>query len=210
MVKKVCDAFEKHPIDVFKYQYTSESGVSRDISIMKKDGKWQEVGVYAGGTSTAYVCDNVATKLYRNNREASNKERAKQEEITKIIDPEGTCNVLGVFLTKPKLLGEREITTFNLNAEGGVANSISGTAHEETAFKGDLSHEKVPRTEIPSVCACLVQGSKTLLANKIYHLDAKLENMAYLGEGKAGHFDIAQSINLNNKDSPIQVRTATL
>jgi hypothetical protein len=61
-----------------------------------------------------------------------------------------------------------------------------------------LADASVPQKEVSSVCACLVQGSKTLLSHGIYHLDAKLENMAYLGKGQAKHFDYAQSVNCNN------------
>lgn len=64
----------------------------------------------------------------------------------------------------------------------------------EKAYKSDLyrlrNKERLPIKEVPSMCACLVQGSKVLLENKIYHLDVKLENIGYLGEGRVEHFDL--------------------
>ncbi len=196
-LKRVCDFLEEHPIcDVIS---------SSDASIMKKDGKWKKADVHGGGTTTAYVCDKVAMKLYRGNikeepfskvKADARSEQGKQAAIAKIINPTGAPDIKGLLLPKIALLGERKIISFNLNIN--TFTESKGIAHEEDAFLSDLSHAKIPQEEISSVCACLVQGSKTLLNNKIYHLDAKPQNMAYLGNGQAKHFDFAQSVNCNN------------
>lgn len=69
--------------------------------------------------------------------------------------------------------------------------------HEELPYKGTLNELiKTPLSSevFQSICACLAQGSKTFIQNNIIPLDVKPQNIGYLGNGHAEHFDFGLAL----------------
>jgi hypothetical protein len=95
-------------------------------------------------------------------------------------------------------LRRRSFAIYTIGINGESEERIEENAIQvEKVFPGTcqeaMENNWILPEEVPSLVACLVQGSLTLLKAGICPLDVKLANIAYLGRGSVMHVDLRGS-----------------
>ncbi len=189
-VRKIYDFLKKHPINAGE-SYINIAGAYA-LGKTEGDKTWKMHTISAGGSSTVVNSSEAATvtKLYRKTEKDY---RSAQSRTSKILDKVNPNND-AIGLQRSPIFTEqvKEISVYNLGTR--IVETIKGFIFIEVAYKSDCLNGKYQKTELPSMVACLIQGSKNLLEHEVYHLDVKPENIGYLGNGKVEHFDLDGSI----------------
>lgn len=152
-----------------------------------------------GTDAEVLVCRKFAFKFLHS--QTGWTELKRSEAILERINPDGTS--IGIPKRPITELASRNLTVYSVSVSGEVNiahNPIR--AQLEEVFQSDClaAIDQIQTSEIQSIAACVVQGSKTLIENGIYHLDTKLENIGYLGNGRAIHFDLGGSYDIRAED----------
>ncbi|MBS0627139.1 MAG: hypothetical protein JSS09_02885, partial [Verrucomicrobia bacterium] len=152
-----------------------------------------------GTDSEVLICEKFAFKFLHN--QTGWNEIKRSEAILERVNFDGTA--IGIAKRPITELAEKNLTVYSLTASGLVTtenNQIQ--AQLEEVFQSDCldAIDRIETFEIQSIASCIVQGSKTLIENGIYHLDTKLENIGYLGNGRAIHFDLGGSSDITEKE----------
>jgi len=200
--------------DLDRIQVETDDIDDEDIELIQWRGRWYPVlRRLKGGSLDVSVCNNIAIKTLKKTSQkrlqTAFEEAKKTREILAAINPNDEATGIQEAPISPLMRRSFTVYTTSGNTVKRIPQIVP--VQIETAFMSDCNPGSItiPPEEIPSVAADLISGSKILIENDIYHLDAKTRNMAYFGNGRAGHFDIGGSINLKTDPWPITRFTHT-
>lgn len=169
------------------------------------ENKWQaliatpEKGMHV----QALIYQQIAFKFLHTLNPKGEMDLKRSESILKRVNPHGLA--IGIPKRPIAELALRNITTYSINSSDQVEIlHQSSLVQLEEPFLIDcldaINLNLIPKAEIPSIASCLIQGSINLIENGIYHLDVKLENIGYLGNGRAIHFDVGGSYDTTEEN----------
>jgi hypothetical protein len=173
----------------------------KNVKMIRYKDRWHVVdSTHNGSFLSVAVTKEVAFKhLINGSNEQMRAVRAAN--FLEIINPEDAA--VGVEKRPISPLKPRLFSSYILK-EGGLKSIGCGSVavQVEKTFpcscQDAVDKRWIVQEEIPSLVACLLQGSQEILAKGVYPLDVKLENMSYLGRGKAAHVDLRGSLERHN------------
>jgi len=166
-----------------------------DSALIKYKGEWHFINAYSSGVfMTTFCSSKLAFKYLKDTLDLDGEvqDAEKAYQFLSRINPED--KVIGIEKRPVSPLKDRSCCYYG--RENGAFSKMEEirAVQIEKRFPMDLysalKSNLIIEEEIPSLIACLVQGSKHLLENGIYPLDVKPRNIAYLGRGKAEHVDL--------------------
>lgn len=164
------------------------------IALLKQKNGWKKYRAISGTSNNALISDTEVLKLGKN----LNSYEIEQKRLNIIYSRIGDSS-RGI-QKRVSHIGENP-NLFQYSRESCRRSPIK--YHKEYPYKCDLfelvKRGPLPRQERVKIYESLVTGSKIFIQNGIHHLDAKLENMGYLGEGVAEHFDFGGAF-IEDKD----------
>jgi len=175
-----------------------------DTQVIRWGNRWHSIKYKKEGSYLkVFVCPDIALKTLKNTSSTELKEAFKESERTgKILNRVNPKSDAAGIQEKPiSPLSWRTFTVYETKEGVLRKKDVKTPIQVERAFISDCHPQSItiPPEEIPWVTACLIQGSKALIQNDVYHLDTKPENMAYFGDGDARHFDIGGSKDLRSE-----------
>jgi len=186
-IHKICISERFHSLDQIKIG---------NINLIKYRDKWHKVkSELRGGSLEVAVCDQFAIKYLRQGKPADLNLRSARavDNLLKKINERN--EVIGIEKRPISPMRIRSFRTYDVNESGKVTKNVHWKAVQvEKSFISDcknaLRKKWIEKQEVCSLAAYLVEGSKTLIEERVYPLDVKLANIAYLGRGRAAHIDL--------------------
>ena len=186
---KVTSVFQKTNPEPNVIYPIEETGI-----VLQYENRWRLYDAISGQYNTALIHQDHVIKFAKqeNDKEYDaiySKNSVRLQKIYEKIGP----TPLGIQPQK-KASAKTPLSTYC--PENNVKKPILDH-HEELPYKGTLNELiKIPISSevFQSICACLVQGSKTFIQNNIVPLDVKLKNIGYLENGHAEHFDFGLAL----------------
>lgn len=179
-------------IDNFFYGNRIESDVvfyfkRQEVALLKQKKTWKRYTIASGSYHTALISDTEVLKIGKNPFTY----KREQDQVNVIYARIGGSNT-GIQKRAPHFT-EKAIL-FKATSEN---KKLPLSYHIEYPYKSNLAdlitHVSLTRDERLKIYRSLIAGSKTLIKNGIYHLDAKLQNIGYLEGVQVEHFDLGWS-----------------
>ncbi|MBS0627954.1 MAG: serine/threonine protein kinase, partial [Verrucomicrobia bacterium] len=185
---------------------------SHEGSYIFHDNKWRRILTTPekGTHSQVLLCQEIAFKFLHTPNEKGWTDIKRSESILQRVNPDGLA--IGIQKRPITELALRNITTYHIEPSGVITTSNKHAVSKlEEPFLSDCIDALflIQDTEIPSIAACLVQGSITLIGNGIYPFDVKLDNIGYLGNGRAVHIDLGGSYDISEDNWELLLPTHT-
>lgn len=187
-IRKVYDFFKYNTLGRDVYLLAAERG---DTRVLNENFS---ICVYLRGKSSSVINrgEEIIDKIFRGTQEEYLDHQNKIGKIMDLIHQENP--LIGLPERATYFMEHRSITIYDPKT-GQFKINEEGFHYREKAYKADgVDPSAYTKEELPSMFACLVQGSKTLFKYQIYHLDVKPENVGYKGNGIAEHFDLDGSL----------------
>lgn len=207
--KKTDEVFAKRRIESNTI-YMSKVEGEQDVALLKQKSTWGKYRVVSGGYKFALISDSEVLKIGK----GSCRYEKEQDRLNTIYSRIGNSSI---GIQKRMIDPIKSPNLFRSSSSNRERLPIK--YHREYPYKKDLYDliisGSVGTPERMKIYNSLVSGSKILIQNGIYHLDAKLENMGYLGDGRVEHFDFGGAFIFDKDEGKINsegyaVSSATL
>lgn len=194
-------------LDVVEVAYKDSEGVEVGTQeIINFEGDWHPVDrKRRGGMLSASICEKIAVKHLMDNENLDD-ELLDAHITSQFLDRVNSSNdAIGIEKKPLASLEYRGFTKYNVSTQGAVASErIIRPIQVEQTFPCDcfeaIQKNLITSEEMTSLAASLVQGSSLLMKEEVYPLDVKLQNIAYLGTGRAAHIDLRGALDFKNSN----------